>query len=196
MWNRGQDADGRSVGRRSSQAEARALPCHDREQLGALLLTLEPRLTAVALRLTRDPDIARDVVQSAFEKVVRHCRRFRGGSKVSTWMHRIVANEALMWLRRERRRTDRTAAVADWAETSIADPLPSAPELLERARASQQVRRGLDALRPEEREILERCTLEGESYLQLSAETGIRPAALKSRAFRARRHLGEILAEG
>ena len=95
---------------RSQPARARAapriehiLPYDDPERLGELLRGLEPRMRAVALRVTRDGEAARDVVQAAYEKALRHGRKFRGGARVSTWLHRIVTNEALMWLRRERR---------------------------------------------------------------------------------------------
>jgi RNA polymerase sigma-70 factor (ECF subfamily) len=80
------------------------LPTDDPERMGALLAELEPRMNAVALRYTRDPEVAGDVVQNACEKVLRHGSKFRGQSLVSTWIHRIVANEALMWLRSEGRR--------------------------------------------------------------------------------------------
>ena len=72
------------------------LPYADRERLGAVLANLQPRLTAVALRLTRDLDIAQDIVQGAFEKVVRHAPQYRGTARVSTWVHRVVVNEALI----------------------------------------------------------------------------------------------------
>ena len=60
----------------------RVLPVDDPERLGEVLGRLQPRLTAVALRFTKDPETARDVVQSAFEKVVRHGVRFQGQSLV------------------------------------------------------------------------------------------------------------------
>ena len=82
------------------------LPMDDPEALGRLLLSLEPRLQAVATRITRNPETSRDVVQNAFEKVLRHGSRFEGQSRVSTWLHRIVTNEALMWLRSHRRRSE------------------------------------------------------------------------------------------
>ncbi len=173
-------------------AAERQLPCDDPERLGALLRSLEPRLTAVAFRLTRDETAAEDVVQSAFEKAVRHCRRFRGDSRVSTWLHRIVANEALMWLRAERRRS---AACVEWNEDDarVADARPDpADELLVR-QLGDLLRSGVARLRREERQVLLRCGVEGLSYEQFGAESGIHPAALKTRAFRARRRLGDIL---
>ncbi len=77
-----------------------ALPCRDSTRMGRILSGIEPRLTT-ARRLLRDPDAAADVVQSAFEKVLRYCEQSRDGARPSTGMHRIVVNEAFMWLRRE-----------------------------------------------------------------------------------------------
>lgn len=49
------------------------------------------------------PEAAADVVQNAFEKGLRDCEVFRGQARPSTWVHRIVVNEAFMGLRRESR---------------------------------------------------------------------------------------------
>ena len=51
------------------------------EELGALLDSLQPRLQAVAIRITRDRESARDAVQTTFEKVIRHRNRFRAESR-------------------------------------------------------------------------------------------------------------------
>ncbi len=91
-----------------------ALPCGDSARMGWILSSIEPRLTAVARRLLRDSDAAADVVQSAFEKVLRYCEQFRGLARPSTWMHRSVVNEALMWLRRQTRRAPTRIDPVDW----------------------------------------------------------------------------------
>ena len=166
----------------------------DPEQLGALLRDLQPRLRAVAMRYTRDADAAQDVLQNAFEKVIRHCDQFRGGSLPSTWMHRIVANEALMWLRSEKRRSQRLTPMEDIEHIPVEDQAPAVPELLEQHEGVARVRRAIALLRPEEQQVIERCALEDRSYRQFSSEFGVHPAAAKSRAFRARRRLGQLLA--
>lgn len=66
-------------------------------RLGALYQELAPRLVRVAQRLTRDALAAENVVQTAFEKALRHVADFRGDARLSTWLHRIVTNEALVW---------------------------------------------------------------------------------------------------
>ena len=172
-------------------ADGRFLPLHDREELGALLEGLGPRLEAVALRITRNPEHARDVVQNAFEKVLRHGARFQGQSRVSTWMHRIVANEALMWLRSQRRRAE--VPVPPEEELCIASPAQSPAEPLDRCEEARELYRGLERLSPEDRDLLVHCALADESYAAYGARHGLHPGAVKSRAFRARRQLGALL---
>jgi RNA polymerase sigma-70 factor (ECF subfamily) len=133
------------------------------------------------------------VVQSAFEKALRHAPGFRGQARVSTWLHRIVVNEALMWLRSERRHRRRHVELDPDSEAALADPAPNAAELLTRHEEVSRLHAGMRTLRPREREVLEQCALAGRSYADLARCTGTRPAALKSRAFRARRQLSLIL---
>ncbi len=169
-----------------------ALPWRDPEQFGALLQRLEPRLRAIALRYTRNAEAASDVLQNAFEKVVRHASRFHGRSAVSTWIHRIVVNEALMWLRSERRHLCRRDDV-DWEQLGVADPAASAPDAIAQRDACARLFEELERLTPEERLVLERCAMGGESYRDFAQATGDEPGAAKSRAFRARRKLEAAL---
>jgi RNA polymerase sigma-70 factor (ECF subfamily) len=151
------------------------------------------RLRRVALRITRDPSAADDVVQAAFEKALRHAAGFRGEARPSTWLHRIVVNEALMWHRGEaRRRTQlaRAAAAARFdAEPAGADALG---ELLARERR-EQLACALATLPPEDADLLARCTLGEEGYGAWARERGLHPTAAKTRAFRARRALRTAL---
>jgi RNA polymerase sigma-70 factor (ECF subfamily) len=150
---------------------------------------------AVAVRFTREPDVAQDVVQSAFEKAIRHRHQFRGQSRVSTWLHRIVANEALMWLRAERRRARRSGPLSDAEPEALADPAPDAATGLARAQDARALRHALARLDVEDRDVIEGCLLRGRSYAEYGAERGVHPAAAKSRAFRARRRLAAHLRE-
>lgn len=82
-------------------------------------------MLAVARRLLRNEDAARDAVQEAFISAFRGLKTFREDSTLSTWLHRIVVNAALMRLRREKRRP----------ETRIEDLLPRFTETGEHASA-------------------------------------------------------------
>jgi RNA polymerase sigma-70 factor (ECF subfamily) len=165
------------------------LPLHDPERLGALFARLEPRLRAVALRITRQPEAARDAVQDAFEKALRHGHRFEGQSRVSTWLHRIVANEALMWLRSQRRRSEvQTNLELDVLELQPA-PGPSPAQRASSRERAARLEHGLSELSAEDRDVVLQCAVAGESYADYGARRGLHPGAVKSRAFRARRRL-------
>lgn len=58
------------------------------------------RMWAVAIRTTRDPELASDAVQDGFISAFRRADSFRGDSKVTTWLHRIVVNACLDRMRR------------------------------------------------------------------------------------------------
>jgi len=174
-------------------AATEGLPLRDPARLGALLVGLEPRLAAVALRYTRDPDAARDVVQNAFEKVLRHGQTFRGQARLSTWLHRIVANEALMWLRAQRRRRDAVPASGGAELQAAVDGAATPFESLALRQQLERLRASLRSLPREERDVVRCCALGGLSYGEFAARFGVHPAAVKSRAFRARRRLAGML---
>jgi len=64
------------------------------------------RLLAVARRFLRNEEEARDAVQDAFLSAFRNIGRFEGQARLSTWLHRIVVNAALMKLRTRRRKPE------------------------------------------------------------------------------------------
>ena len=64
------------------------------------------RLLATARRYLRSEDDAHDALQDALLCAFRSMHNFKGDSHLSTWLHRIVINSALMLLRAERRRPD------------------------------------------------------------------------------------------
>ncbi len=166
-----------------------------RDRIGRELRDLRPRMTSVARRFAPSVEVAEDIVQNAFEKALRNLDQFQGQARFSTWLHRIVVNEALMWLRSERRRSGRQIELDDWHSAEWIEPAPDPCQ-----RASEQQRRewllgGLARLPADERDVLLCCGLGEWSYDEFGARRGVQPAAAKSRAFRGRRRLRELLAE-
>lgn len=152
------------------------------------------RLHRVALRITRDSVAADDVVQSAFEKALRHRASFRGDARPSTWLHRIVVNEALMWHRGEsRRRAQLARSVAARSEDEGVAPSPLDGLLARERRA--EVQRALEKLRPEDADLLAHWAVEDDGYRSWAHARGMHPSAVKTRAFRARRALRAALDE-
>jgi len=63
------------------------------------------KLCRLALSISHNQADAEDITQNAFLKIMKNIGRFRGQSKLSTWMYKITYNEALMYLRKKKRQT-------------------------------------------------------------------------------------------
>lgn len=159
-----------------------------------------PHLLAVLMRMLRDADEAADALQESFLQAFRAIGRFEGGSKLSTWLHRIAVNVALMKLRTRRRKPLR----------SIEDMLPrfipdghraevgpawnvTADDLLQRQEDRQMVRQYMDELPDDYRTILLLRDIEEMNTEEAAGALGISPGAVKTRLHRARQALRELL---
>src|SRR5690242_13935266 len=67
-----------------------------------------PRMLAVTRRILNSEEDAKDAVQDAFVSAFRGLPNFEGGSLLSTWLHRIAVNAALMKLRTRKRKPERS----------------------------------------------------------------------------------------
>ena len=97
---------------------------HDHAAFEALMRRHNGKLFRVARAILRDDAEAEDALQEAYLDAYRHMDDFRGGAQVSTWLTRIVINQALMRLRRRKR--DRV--VVPFGERRPADHAPDPPE--------------------------------------------------------------------
>src|SRR5688572_13687654 len=70
-----------------------------RETLSRALVEHGDRLYSLALRITRDPDLASDAVQEGFATALARVGDFRGEARIGTWLHRIVYTKAVDLLR-------------------------------------------------------------------------------------------------
>ena len=164
----------------------------------ALLAAARPRMYAVALRLTKNPDDAEDVVQEAMLKAWRNMGRFEGRAAFTTWIHRIVVNAALDRLRS--RRPEVSTSVGgrgqDDGETaedrSLTTSSPETPEdLVESAEIGAAVHRAMGALSPVHRDALALRELDGESYQSIARIVRCPIGTVMSRLHHARHRLAE-----
>jgi RNA polymerase sigma-70 factor, ECF subfamily len=159
------------------------------------------RLLAVARRIVNSEEDARDAVQDAFLNAFRSLDRFEGNAKLSTWLHRIVVNAALMKLRTRKRKP----------EQSIEGLLPSflddghheerfqswdepVDKLMERAENRELVRKQIDALPEGYRTVLVLRDIEGLDTEETAKVLGLSVNATKIRLHRARQALRTMLA--
>ena len=158
------------------------------------------RMLAVARRIVRNEEDARDAVQTAYLSAFRSIGSFAGGCRLSTWLHRIVVNAALMKLRRDRRRPEesiedllpRFQEDGHHAETFSPGDLP-ADEQLERAEMRALTRACIAELPPAYRTVLVMRDVEELATSEVAAALGITPNAAKIRLHRARQALTTLL---
>jgi RNA polymerase sigma-70 factor (ECF subfamily) len=138
-------------------------------------------------------------LQEAYLQAYRAVGGFRGESKLSTWLARIVANEALMRVRKRARRAEIVPLQPGTAEAEI-DEIPDEDMDLRPERSAQrsEMRRLLEAqidLLPDDyRVVFVLRAVEEMSVEETAAALGIPQATVRTRLFRARGLLREGLA--
>ena len=151
----------------------------------------------IALRMTGNSEDAADMTQEAFIKAFNSLQSFRGDSKFSVWLYRIATNVCLDFLRSRNRKPTVSLSVedneGDDVELDIADESQSPEVLLERGITRDSVRRGLDSLTPEYRQILLLREIQGLSYEEIAQSLNLEVGTVKSRIFRARKKLCAFL---
>jgi RNA polymerase sigma-70 factor (ECF subfamily) len=172
----------------------------DEAAFADLVRTHGGRMLAVARRFLHEEEDARDAVQDAFLSAFRSLDGFEGQAKLSTWLHRIVVNAALMKLRSRRRRPEES--IEDLLPRFLEDGRmaePSAPWResgegeLDRKRTRELVRASIDELPDGYREVLLLRDVEGLGTRQAAEALGISEANVKVRLHRARQALRGIL---
>jgi RNA polymerase sigma-70 factor (ECF subfamily) len=185
---------------RALREEARfveRLKRRDADAFDALVQRYSGRLIALARQILGEEDLARDAVQDAFLSAFRAIDGFKGDARLSSWLHRIVANAALAKLRMRRRRPecflneefgtdrdddplDRTALPAVGGDSEAAD------ELLARRQECAFVRACIERLKESHRTVLMLRYIEEYDTEQTAEILGIAPNTVKTRLLRAR----------
>lgn len=184
---------------------------HDNERTGKLhevVLTsdtLSPELGdeernyvySVAMKYVKDEEAAADIAQDALLLAHRHRGSFRGDSRYSTWLYRIAATTALMYLRKKRRRALELLSTAHNDEEAILDHPDHAEagpaEEVAGREALQIIRRRLGELGDKYERIFWMRYLEGYTETEIAEELDLTLATVKTRAHRARVAVRETL---
>jgi RNA polymerase sigma-70 factor (ECF subfamily) len=157
------------------------------------------RMLAAAQRIVQNESDARDAVQDAFLSVFRSIRNFAGDAALSTWLHRIVVNAALMQIRSRRRRCEESIEQllprfdenGDWAEEAGA--AAQVDDLQEGRERLALVRQCLDKLPDRYRTVLMLRDIEDLDTAQTARMLGATPTAVKVRLHRARQALKTLI---
>jgi RNA polymerase sigma-70 factor (ECF subfamily) len=153
-----------------------------------------PHLNAaynLARWLTRNDHDAEDVAQEACLRAMKFFDGFHGDS-MRPWLLTIVRNTYLTWLQKNRRKETAPLEDEDEVEAGGANP----EELLLERVDGQSLRKALDELPAEYKEVIVLRELEDMSYKEIAEVAGIPIGTVMSRLARARRRLQETLVQG
>ncbi len=151
-------------------------------------------------RITGDLELAEDLAQETFSRVARGLDRFKGESKLTTWLYRIATNTFLDHRRRlKTRATEIPVMDLDILPAPVSElggPIPKLPDqLLDDSEMGRCVREFVDSLPPEHRAVIVLHDLEGFKNPEIAEILGCSLAATKIRVHRARQKLREVLGE-
>ena len=160
----------------------------DTDSLGVLVARWEQPLFRFVYRLLPRRDDAHDVCQETFLRILRRADRFRPGSRFSTWMYQIALNLCRDRARRRRRwgliMADSQAFDERSHASANATAQPADPAVeVERAELAAAVRRALDQIPSEQREVLVLKEFEGLKFKEIAEILGCPESTVKSRMY-------------
>jgi RNA polymerase sigma-70 factor (ECF subfamily) len=156
----------------------------DPDAFGELFRRHRDRMWAVALRTTRNRELASDCVQDAFISAFRRAGSYRGDAAVTTWLHRIVVNACLDRLRRDK-------PTSELPEHELADRHDAESSVDTRL----DVREALERLPEGQRMALILVDMHGLSVAEAAEVLEVAEGTVKSRCSRGRDAMAALLRE-
>lgn len=151
-----------------------------------------------AYALTRERPEAEDLTQDTFLQALRHWDQFRPGTNARAWLFTICRNLFLRQRERRSREEPMEAAALDGiaaAAQAFEAPSDAGRALFDAPELGDVIRRELDKLPAEYREVVELSDLQDQSYADIAQVLGVPLGTVKSRLFRGRRLLQEALVD-
>ncbi len=180
---------------------AQRIAAGDCDVLRVMMRRYNQTLYRTARSILRDDAEAEDAVQEAYLHAYQAMGGFRGDAKLSTWLVRIVVNEAIGRARKRSRRAEvieingQTEQNGETTEATMNEASPEQPEgAALRAETRRLIEAKIDLLPDAFRAVFVLRALEEMTVEEVAACLGIPPATVRTRYFRARGLLREALA--
>jgi RNA polymerase sigma-70 factor, ECF subfamily len=163
----------------------------DEAAIRSIMQSNNRRLYRIARGILRNDSEAEDAVQETYARAFTHLEGFRGDSSLATWLARIVMNEALGRLRRQRPSVEWTTLEPGFLEAQIIQfPLSSPSEDPEKSMAQREIQRvvehAIDELPEAFRIVFITRVIEGMNVEETADVLGLKPETVKTRLHRAR----------
>ncbi len=161
----------------------------DERAYGKLVGTYQARLYNFVRSMVRNDEIAEDITQESFVKAFFSLKKLQNPASFKSWLFRIANNNTLDYLRKKR---IQTVDVDEQVRESYVDTASPEKGAVASSR-TRHIREALDKLKPDQRNILVMCDLQGFSYQEISEALDIPFGTVQSRIFYARKKLKDFL---
>ena len=166
-----------------------------------LVRRYERPVFSLIFRMVRDRELAEDLAQDTFIKVLNNIDRYRPEFKLSSWLFKIANNVTIDHLRRRQLATvsldgsphAATAAEAQATSLDVESRGQSALEAIESRELGSEIEQAIGKLRPEYRSCILLRHVEGRSYEEIAATLDLPLGTVKTYIHRARHELREAL---
>ncbi|MDI1480585.1 sigma-70 family RNA polymerase sigma factor [Polyangium sp. y55x31] len=179
------------------------LVARDESAFNELVVAYERRVFALVFRMIGRRDEAEDLAQEVFVQVFKAIDQFRGESKLSTWIFRIAVNlcknKAKYLSRRKVGEQEDVHEIADRVDgdggkgVTVSGAINRPDEILEGMQLERIVKRAIEQVDADFREVLILRDVEDMSYDEIAEVTGLPEGTVKSRIFRARAQLRALV---
>lgn len=173
------------------QPNIEAILAGDSREFSVLVDTYKNVVFTVALRMLKNREEAEEVAQDTFIKVYRSLRKFKGDSKLSTWIYRIAYNTCLDRLKKNGR--DRKNVAIDEIEGFEIKNIDNALDGMVKSERAELIRNCIKRLSPKDATLLTLFYLEEKNLNELGEILKMGESSVKVGLFRARGRLAKIL---
>lgn len=170
----------------------------DVQAFETLIKSHQNKVYNIALRMTKDPEDARELSQDALVRAFIAIKKFRGDSSFATWLYRITMNVCTDFLRKKSKAVvfsiDQGISGYENEQTlQFADDKPGPDDISEKNQLKKLVRDAMDMLPPEHRQVLVLRDLMDMPYKDIAHTLNVNEGTIKSRINRARESLKKVI---
>ncbi len=177
-------------------------PSHNRAEFEEEALQHLDGLYRTAMRMTRNPQDAEDLVQDTLVRAYRFYDRYQPGTNFRAWLYKILTNTYINSYRKKQVRPQESSLentedffLYNQLASAAADGGVNVEEAVLDRLGAADVQRAIDQLPPQFRTTVQLADVEGLSYAEVAEATGVAKGTVMSRLFRGRRQLQRALWE-
>ena len=165
----------------------------DTQTYSVLVDRYKDMVFSLALKMLRNREEAEEVAQDAFIKAYKKLNKFKGDSKFSTWLYKVVYNTCLDRIKKLKREIS-VVPMEEITERQL-KTVDNALDLMEKQERTEMIQKCLNLLSADESALLNLFYFDELSLQEISKITGTGSNNLKVKLFRSRKKLASILKE-